>query len=91
MKQDGPGPKSLASSTSDFFFAYPSYVAYRSTDKGSCFITELCRALVTHATDSSLSDIMAEVTHKLGEYHTHEIMQTSEATTRLGQKVFFLW
>ena len=87
QKQDGPGPRP-ATSTSDLFFAYsyaisPSYVAYRNTNEGSCFITELCRALLMHATDSSLTDIVTLANDKLNSSH----IQTCEST--LKQKVFF--
>lgn len=74
----------------DIFFAYatPSdYVAWRDTDNGSNYITELCRALVSYATYSSLTEMFVSASQKLEE---ESIVQKIMIVNLLKSKVYFL-
>lgn len=97
----GPGGSRNVSDQSDFYFAYatPSgYRAWRDPSNGSYYITELCRAIASHATYSSLAEIVAEANSQLSinfqdqdqGNNLRAVMQTIETLSRLSGKVYFL-
>lgn len=83
--------------TSDFFFSFAvpqGYKAYHHIEKGSWYVTELCRALGEHATHAPLIDIMhlahqrvAEKCVRTGKGET--VIQSPELIYRLRKHVFF--
>jgi hypothetical protein len=84
---------------SDFFFAYatPSGCkAWRNNTEGSCFITELCRALATHATTLHLADIVVKAnlhlsaTFQIQGKTAQQVSQTIETRSTLRDIVYFL-
>jgi hypothetical protein len=79
-----------ATETGDFYYAYatPSgYVAWRS-EKGSYYITELCRALATHATTQHLADIVVKANSNLSAIQ--DVTQTIETRSTLTGTIYFL-
>ena len=81
--------------TVDFFYGYATplgYTAWRDHENGSWYISELCRTLCEMNLYASLSDIMAEVCHRLSRNKGYEHMgyrMIPEVTTRLEGNVFF--
>ena len=54
----------VLSKHSGFYFSYAatsSEQPFRDPNKGSSYVTELCKALCTHSTDMVLSDILKNV------------------------------
>lgn len=82
--------------TSDFFFSfavqqgYPSKALWRLNDheKGSLYVTELCRALGEHATHAPLIEIMLLVNQHVTE-KSASTSQAPEFVHRLRKHVFF--
>lgn len=77
----------------DFYFGYATasgHVAWRDLDNGSWYISELCRSLASYAKFASLSDMMTITNRRVGTVYANlEYKQSTEATTRLGNDVFF--
>ena len=77
----------------DFYFGYaapPGKVAWRDLDHGSWYVSELCRALCSHATYADLHHMVQEVHDKIGtDYKNEGFKQAPEATTRLRKDVYF--
>lgn len=80
-------------SAKDFYFGYATasgHVAWRDLDNGSWYISELCRSLASYARFASLSDMMTITNRRVGSVYANlEYKQSTEATTRLGNDVFF--
>ena len=78
----------------DFYFGYatpPGKVAWRDTRYGTWYVSELCRALCTHATHADLHHMVQEVHKKVGTDYISSsgYKQAPEATTRLRKDVYF--
>ena len=78
----------------DVYIGYatpPGKVAWRDTQHGSWYISELCRALCTHATHAHLLCMVQEVNEKVGvNYSTRSgNKQAPEYVTQLRKDVYF--
>ena len=63
-KQLDPANHLILSKHSDFYFSYAATSGeqpFRDPNRGSSYVTELCKALCTHSTDMVLSDILKNV------------------------------
>ncbi len=91
----------VVSKVAHIFFGYASplgYKAWRDLNKGSWYISELCRSLAEYACCSNLETIMKITSRRVGEEYAkedakedakREIKQTPERITRLTKDVFF--
>ena len=88
--------------TSDFFFSFAvplEYQAFQHREKGSWYVTELCRAIGEHAIYAPLIEIMHLVHQRVakecvrfrrpGENETITAIQAPEFVCRLRKHVFF--
>ena len=86
--------------TSDFFFSFAvplGYQAFQHTEKGSWYVTELCRAIGEHATYTPLIEMMhlvhqrvAKKCVRFGRGENEKIaIQAPELIYRLRKHVFF--
>ena len=77
----------------DFYFGYatpPGKVAWRDLDHGSWYVSELCRALCSHAIYADLHHMVQEVHAKVGtDYKNEGFKQAPEATSRLRKDIYF--
>ena len=78
----------------DFFFGYaasPRNVAWHDPEYGSWYVTELCRALCTHATYADLLHMIQEVHNRVGtDYITHSgYKQVPQAVIQLCKNLYF--
>lgn len=80
-------------SAEDFYFGYATasgHVAWRDLDNGSWYVSELCRSLASYAKFASLNDMMTITNKRVSTtYSNLEFKQATEATSRLGNDVFF--
>jgi hypothetical protein len=75
---------------SDLYFAYaspPGCIAWRNKTEGAYYITELCRALATHATTLHFADIVVKANSNLSK---KEVTQTIETRSTLLKSIYFL-
>ena len=90
-KQLDPTKHLSLSRHSDFYFSYAvtsSEQPFRDPNKGSSYITELCKALCTHSTDMVLSDILRNVGAILNaKYNGHS--QLLKEDNQLKKEVYF--
>jgi len=90
--EEDSDPISIPDET-DFYFGYatpPGKVAWRDLDHGSWYVSELCRALCSHATYADLHHMVQEVHDKVGtDYKNEGYKQAPEATTRLRKDIYF--
>lgn len=79
--------------TADFFFGYATphgHVAWRDFDHGSWYVSELCRSLCEYSTHVSLSDMMTQVSSRVGREHEHlSFRMAPETQSRLQKNVYF--
>ena len=91
-KQVDPANHLILSKHSDFYFSYAvisSEQPFRDPNKGSSYVTELCKALCTHSTDMVLSDILKNVGAILKAKHSSH-SQLLKEDNQLKKEVYFL-
>jgi len=69
-------------SPSDFFFGYatpPGFAAFRDTEHGSWYISELCEVFCTHAKFAELKEMHTKVNNKVGTYTCDDLKGSKEA------------
>ena len=80
-------------SSSDFYYSFASargHKAWRDMDYGSWYVSELCKALVTHSRYASLDDMMDVVNAEVGkEYEYKGKRQATEVVKRTNRGIFF--
>ena len=90
-KQVDPANHLILSKHSDFYFSYAatsSEQPFRDPNRGSSYVTELCKALCTHSTDMVLSDILINVgTILKAKHNSHS--QLLKEDNQLKKEVYF--
>lgn len=90
-KQIDPANHLILSKRSDFYFSCAvtsSELPFRDPNRGSSYITELCKALCTHSTDMVLSDILINVGIILKAKHSSH-SQLLKEDNQLKKEVYF--
>ena len=90
-KQVDPANHLILSKRSDFYFncaVTSSELPFRDPNRGSSYITELCKALCTHSTDMVLSDILINVGIILKAKHSSH-SQLLKEDNQLKKEVYF--
>ena len=90
-KQVDPANHLILSKHSDFYFSCAvtsSELPFRDPNRGSSYITELCKALCTHSTDMVLSDILINVGIILKAKHSSH-SQLLKEDNQLKKEVYF--
>ena len=90
-KQLDPAGHFVLSQCSDFYFSCAvtsSELPFRDPNRGSSYITELCKALCTHSTDMVLSDILKNVGTILKAKHDSNCQLLKE-DSQLTKDVYF--
>ena len=90
-KQVDPADHLVLSKHSDFYFSCAvtsSELPFRDPNRGSSYITELCKALCTHSTDMVLSDILINVGTILKAKHSSH-SQLLKEDNQLKKEVYF--
>ena len=90
-KQVDPANHLILSKHSDFYFSCAvtsSELPFRDPNKGSSYVTELCKALCTHSTDMVLSDILINVGIILKAKHSNH-SQLLKEDNQLKKEVYF--
>ena len=79
-------------SSGNFYYSFASAMghrAWRDLDKGAWYITELCRALATHARYASLNDMMDVVNAEVKKYENEGYRQVTKVDKRTNEDIFF--
>ena len=90
-KQVDPAQDLILSKHSDFCFSYAAISSeqpFRDPNRGSSYVTELCKALCTHSTDMVLSDILKNVGAILKAKHDRH-SQLLKEDSQLEKEVYF--
>ena len=79
-------------SSGNFYYSFASargHNAWRNIDEGAWYITELCRALATHARYASLNDMMDVVNAEVKKYENEGYRQVTKVDKRTNKDIFF--
>ena len=90
-KQVDPANHLILSKNNEFYFSCAftsSEQPFRDPNKGSLYVTELCKALCTHSTDMVLSDILKNVGAILKAKHSSH-SQLLKEDNQLKKNVYF--
>ena len=83
--------------SSDFYFSYATasgHKAWRDEDKGSWYVSELCKTLASYAKYNSLDQMMNIVNGKVGSEYEYTVggktkKEDPEVVKRMSKDIFF--